>query len=329
MIPIPCKRHAAVAAIVSLTSLFVLQTASAREGLELNFERRTQNVRQESLENVDDPGTAAYDAQHVNVMRDIPYGSDPAQRFDVYSPVRDEQKLAPTAPVIFMVHGGGWRIGDKAMRSVVENKVKRWVGRGFIIVSINYRMLPKAAPLEQAQDVVRALAAAQEKAASWGGDRGKFILMGHSAGAHLVALISASPSQSASAAVTPWLGTIALDSAALDVVRIMEEPHARLYDNAFGNVSSYWRLASPFHAMTKGMQPFLAVCSTRRETSCEHADGFIAKAVSLGTRASVLRENLSHRDINQRLGDNDAYTRSVEDFMRTLDPVVARMMTGA
>jgi arylformamidase len=326
MIPIPGRRHAAAAAIVSL--LF-LQAASAREGLELNFERRAQPVRQEALDDVDDPGTAAYDAQHVSVTRDIAYGSDPAQRFDVYSPVHYEQKLAQPAPVIFMVHGGGWRTGDKAARSVVENKVKRWVGRGFIFISINYRVLPKAAPLEQAQDVLRALAVAQEKAASWGGDRGKFILMGHSAGAHLVALISAAPLHSVGAGVTPWLGTIALDSAALDVVRIMEEPHMRLYDHAFGNVASYWRLASPFHAMTKGMQPILAVCSTRRENSCEQADNFVAKAASLGTRASVLRENLSHRDINQRLGDNDAYTRAVEQFMQTLDPVVAQLMKGA
>lgn len=318
------KRHAAAAAIASL---FVLQAALAREGLELNFERRAQNVRQEALDDVSgETGTAAFDATYVRVARDIAYGNDPAQRFDVYSPQLLERRPAGGAPVIFMVHGGGWRVGDKAMRSVVESKVRRWVGRGFIVVSTNYRMLPKATPVEQARDVVRAITAAQEKAANWGGDRSKFILMGHSAGAHLVALISTSSDLTLGAGLTPWLGTIELDSAAMDVVQIMENPHMRLYDNAFGHDPAYWRTASPYYALTTAAKPILAVCSTRRETSCEQAEKFAEKAAPLGTRVSILRENMSHRDINQRLGESEAYTRSVEDFMRTLDPVVARLL---
>jgi acetyl esterase/lipase len=326
MISYVSKRHAAAAAIVSL---FVLQAASASEGIELNFERRAKPMRQEALDDVSDEGdTAAFDATHVRLTRDIAYGNDPAQRFDVYAPINPDGKPGRGAPVILMVHGGGWRVGDKAMRSVVENKVRRWVGRGFIVVSVNYRMLPKAAPLEQAQDVMRALAAAQEKAAGWGGDRGKFILMGHSAGAHLVALIATSPALASGTGVTPWLGTVTLDSAALDVVQIMENPHLRLYDNAFGNDPAYWRMVSPFYALAKATPPILAVCSTRREASCEQADKFAAKATSLGTRVSILRQNMSHRDINLRLGDEEVYTRSVEQFMRTLDPAVARLLGG-
>lgn len=317
---------AAVAAVVSLSSP---HDASAREGSEFNVERRVLNARADTVDDIgEETGTMAYDAAHVRVTRDIAYGNDPAQRFDVYSPLRTDSKAMPNAPVIFMVHGGGWRRGDKAARSVVENKVRRWVGSGFVLISVNYRMLPKAAPLAQAQEVANALAAAQAQAASWGGDRTRFILMGHSAGAHLVSLISASPSLTAGLDVAPWLGTVSLDSAALDVVGIMEGPHLRLYDNAFGNVPSYWRLASPFQVLAKAMPPFLAVCSTRREESCEHADSFVAKAVSLGTRASVLRENMTHRDINQRLGDNEAYTREVEQFMRSLDPAVAKLLDG-
>src|SRR5438128_2634268 len=61
---------------------------------------------------------------------DIAYGSDEAQRMDVYIPPN-----AQNAPVIFMVHGGGWKHGDKAMNRVVENKVKRWLPKGIIVVS--------------------------------------------------------------------------------------------------------------------------------------------------------------------------------------------------
>jgi len=220
--------------------------------------------------------------------------------------------------VIFMVHGGAWSLGDKGARSVVENKVTRWVPRGYILVSTNYRLLPKAAPIEQARDVARSLAVAQDMAASWGGDRSRFILMGHSAGAHLVALLATSPSISSGIVPTPWLGTVALDSAALDVVAIMEARHARFYDRAFGRDREVWKAASPFHAVTGTGQPILLVCSTQRQDSCPQASRFVAKASSLGRRTSLLEQNLSHREINQRLGEAGSYTEAVESFLDSL-----------
>src|SRR5207247_470736 len=112
----------------------------------------------------------------------------------------------------FMVHGGAWVLGDKASPGVMENKVARWAARGYILLSVDYRMIPEADPLEQAEDVARALAAAQAKAASWGGDPSKFVLMGHSAGAHLVGLLAADPARAFKRGAKPWLGAVLLDS---------------------------------------------------------------------------------------------------------------------
>lgn len=255
-------------------------------------------------------------AADMRVVRDIAYGPDARQRFDVYAP-RD----ARGAPVIFFVHGGGWAIGDKSNRGVVHNKTARWVPRGFVFVSTNYRMLPEADTLEQARDVARALAAAQAQAGSWGGDPARFILMGHSAGAHLVALIASAPGIALDLGARPWLGTVELDSAALDVERIMRDRHLRLYDRAFGSDPAYWAKASPLARLSAAGAPFLAVCSTRRADSCPAARDYAAKAQALGTRASVLEENLSHRQINEELGEDNDYTRAVEAF---LDTVTAR-----
>jgi arylformamidase len=253
----------------------------------------------------------------VRVFRDVSYGNDPRQRFDVYAPAN-----ASGATVIFMVHGGAWFLGDKSAQAVVENKVAHWSARGFIVVSANYRMLPAADPLEQAKDVARALAKAQSNAASWGGDRNKFILMGHSAGAHLVALLAASPAIAARFGATPWLAAVLLDSAALDVVVLMKAPHLRLYDRVFGGDERYWRQVSPIDALTRGMPPILAVCSSLRADSCAQATRFVAKATSLGTRASVLEEGLSHRGINQQLGVAGGYTDAVESFLSVASPRV-------
>lgn len=199
--------------------------------------------------------------------------------------------------------------------------------RGFILVSINYRLLPKADPLMQAEDAARALGAAQARAASWGGDPAKFILMGHSAGAHLAALLAASPARAASFGARPWLGTVSLDSAALDVVQIMESRHYPLYDSAFGRDAAYWKSASPFHALTVGAKPILMVCSTKRpDAPCGQARRFAEKAAAAGVRAEVLEEAMSHRQINENAGLPGAYTEAVEAFMGSLDAAVKKAL---
>jgi len=260
----------------------------------------------------------------VQVIRDVSYGSGAQQRFDVYMPAHAEH-----APAILLVHGGAWAFGDKAARGVVENKVARWVPRGFIVISIDYRMLPQSSPLVQAGDVAQALAYAQQHAAQWGGDPSAFVLMGHSAGAHLVALVSTDASIGKRYGVAPWLGTISLDSAALNVVAVMQARHLPLYDRAFGKQADGWMAASPLHQLHGRIVPFLAVCSSRREDSCTQAHSFVAKAASFGTHASVIEQNLSHEQINEQLGQDSDYTHQVEAFMRGLSPSMAHVLNGA
>ena len=258
------------------------------------------------------------------VVRNVRYGPDIRQRFDVYAP-----DSAKDAPVIFMVHGGGWAYGDKSARGVTTNKVARWVPRGFVVISTNYRMLPQADPLAQAKDVARAVAVAQQRAASWGADPAKFILMGHSAGAHLVALLATSPSIAADMPITPWLGVVSIESGALDVPAIMRNRHARLFDRAFGRDTAYWRSVSPIDALRGPVRPMLLVCSIRRPESCARSDRFAAKVDSSGGRAQVLREDLSHADADARLGVDPGYTSAVEAFLRTLDVSVEQRLAPA
>lgn len=282
-------------------------------------ERRAVQDPDAAAQNTDTPEAASQQAPSVH---DLAYGADPRQRMDVYLPTKPVN-----APVILMVHGGGWRLGDKGASAVVDNKVARWLARGFVFVSVNNRLLPQADPLEQARDVAQALAVAQAKAPSWGADPARFILMGHSAGAHLVALVNASPELAAQAGAKAWLGTVALDSAAVDVSPIMQGSHFRLYDAAFGTDPAFWRAVSPVQQLTTSAKPMLAVCSTRRSDSCIQADAFAQRAAQLGVRAQVLRQDLSHRDINQTLGLPGAYTEAVEAFMASLDPALAQALS--
>ena len=248
----------------------------------------------------------------VKRLFDVPYGDEPRQRFDVYLP---ESPAPQRAPVIVMVHGGAWMIGNKAMPQVVENKAARWVTRGAILVSVNYRLVPQVGPREQADDVAHALATVQRLAPSWGGDPARIVLMGHSAGAHLVALVGASPTIAKNAGAQPWLGTVVLDSAALDTVGLMQRRHARFYDRVFGADPAAWREASPTEALAANAPPMLVVCSTQRtDGSCEQSQRFATQAQARGVRASVSEQNLSHLEVNATLGLPGAETDAVQAF---------------
>ncbi len=256
----------------------------------------------------------------ITTFRDIAYGEHALQAFDVYSP-----KHAHNAPVIFMVHGGAWKTGDKSSRAVVKHKVKRWVNNGFIFISVNYRLLPDTPVLSQYGDIVSALQFAQKNAASWGGSASQFILMGHSAGAHLVSLLSASQHNTSSSPSLDWLGTIAIDSAVYDVTTLMRSNRVkRIYTRAFGQQPRYWSAVSPYDFLKQKIPPFLAIYSSQRKDNARsQVTSFIEKAQGYGAQAQTLAVDLSHRGTNAALGKNNAYTHSVEAFMRTLSPQVA------
>lgn len=294
--------------------------AGAQSALELFRARRGQAQTNENpglsnaeMESAEGGGAKVILPAGARVERDLAYGPAPAQRLDVYVP-----QGARGAPIILMVHGGAWMLGDKGNAGVVANKVRYWLPRGYIVASINYRMDPQPNPLDQAEDVGRALAFMQSRAASWGGDGLRIVLMGHSSGAHLAALLSASASIATRSGAKPWLGTVALDSAALDLVEIMSSRHFRFYDRVFGSDTARWKDMSPLHQLAGPSAPMLLVCSSRRGDSCPAARRFAAKAVSLGGRATVLPIDLGHGEVNNELGRSPAYTASVDEFLRSL-----------
>src|SRR5215207_7608136 len=75
-------------------------------------------------------------ARAQTIKKDIPYAGeqDEKRTLDVYSPA-DAKDL----PVVFWIHGGGWQAGDK---SDVKLKPQWFMGKGFVFVSINYRLWP-------------------------------------------------------------------------------------------------------------------------------------------------------------------------------------------
>lgn len=326
MNPVPRRL---TALLLALFTLLATQAAHAGPLLDRLKERRAERQGQTTPDTsgeLDTTGPAGAVSLPSGVRRlsNLAYGSDPKQRMDVYLPAQMDP--AAKAPVILMVHGGGWRRGDKDARGVVQNKMTRWVPKGFVFVSVNYPLLPQSGPLAQAKDVAVALAKAQALAPSWGADPAKFVLIGHSSGAHLVALLSAGPTLAYQQGAQPWLGTVSLDNATLDVAQTMGSRHFSLYDPAFGTDPAYWRATSPIVALSAASTPLLAVCSSRRSDSCPQAQAYVARATALGVKATELPKNLSHGEINNDLGEPGAYTSAVEDFLGALHPALNALL---
>ena len=117
------------------------------------------------------------------VKRDIPYTKNAGklQTLDVYWPPK-----AKNLPVVFWIHGGGWQGGDK---SEVHTKPQVFNGKGFVFVSTNYRLLPKVDMATLTRDVAKSIRWVHDHIAEYGGDPKRLLIMGHSAGAQLAALL--------------------------------------------------------------------------------------------------------------------------------------------
>lgn len=197
----------------------------------------------------------------LDTRKDIPYVSSPdahlSQKLDLYLP--DSPK---DAPVLVYVHGGSWRGGDK---SQVGNLPSFFTSKGWILASINYRLSPEFKHPAHVQDVAKAVAWTKSKIAEFGGNPKAIFVGGHSAGAHLVALLGTDEKRLKEQKLSfkDVRGIVAWDTAAHDLpplVRYNSEPSSP-YRQAFGDDPAGWSDASPleFAGRAKGAPPLMAV----------------------------------------------------------------------
>lgn len=102
-------------------------------------------------------------------------------------------KPGDNAPVLLQVHGGGWIIGNKDQQAMPL--MARLSEDGWVCVSINYRLSPRAAWPDHIVDVKRALAWIKEHIADYGGDPNFVAITGGSAGGHLCSLAALSANE--------------------------------------------------------------------------------------------------------------------------------------
>ena len=175
-------------------------------------------------------------------------------------------------------------------------------------------------------DVAAALAWVHDHVGRFGGDADRLFVMGHSAGAHLAALVACDERRLASFGKKLEIlkGVICLDTAAYDIPRLMDGLQAgprlrRLYEAAFGKEESAWRDASPRHhvAKGKGIPPMLLFHTGRRlagaTLSKEMVEALRAEKVPA---LAVHAKDRDHAGMNRCIGmEGDPYTRLVMRFL--------------
>jgi len=122
-------------------------------------------------------------------VRDVAYGPAAANVLDVWR--HPDLPADARAPVLLQIHGGAWSSGSKAADA--HPLMAHMVERGWVCVSVDYRLGPAERWPAQIVDVKRALAWTRAHVAEHGGDPDRIAITGGSSGAHLAALAALTP----------------------------------------------------------------------------------------------------------------------------------------
>jgi acetyl esterase/lipase len=246
----------------------------------------------------------------------LAYGSDALQGLDLWVP-----EGAKGAPLVLFVHGGGWKRGSKS-NAVGRALPGHMLAQGYAFASIDYRLVPAATVEQQAADVAAALAYLLKRADALGINRSRVVLTGHSAGAHLVALVGTDERylRAVGLSFADLDGVMPNDGAAYDVEKQVAQAGrfmAGTYKEAFGTDPARQRALSPtVHASAPNAPAFLLIHVQREDGVAQNAA--LAEALRrAGTAVEVGSfpgEGLrGHMEINRKLGEADYPATPVMD----------------
>lgn len=247
------------------------------------------------------------------VARDLPYAPAPAharQVLDVYAPTG-----AKGAPVVYWIHGGGWQTGDKGQ---VALKPKAFTDAGLVFVSINHRLWPTVEMRDIIGDVARGLRWVHDHVAEYGGDPTRVLVMGHSSGGQLAAIVCTDDRylKAEGLALSVIKGCVPVDADTFDVPAIIEvaEVRARAHGfplpttghrQKFGNDPVKHRdySAVTHVAANKAIPPFLIMHVAGHPDTSAQAQRFRAVLERAGIPVTVFgaRES-THNMINDGIG---------------------------
>jgi acetyl esterase/lipase len=241
-------------------------------------------------------------------------------RLDVYAP-----KGPGPHPVVVFVHGGGWWFGDRQqIGGNYQVLGRRLANQGVVAMMISYRLAPKVKHPSQVRDVSRALSWALQHAAEYGGDPSSVFAMGHSAGAHLVALAACDPKWMREAGASPsqLAGAITV-SGPYDVEHLGRSLFIGglpMVIPAFGSDRKVWHDAMPLTHLREGTPPPFLVAwadgdpEILRRDGARFAEALQQSHVPVQTYESTFDDHLSI--VSDFADTENGLGRQVIEFMQ-------------
>ena len=260
--------------------------------------------------NAEEPKPPIVLAAETLVTRDVDYTDktgDKLRTLDLYLP-----KGVKNASVVVFIHGGGWSKRDK---DEVGSQPKLFNAAGTIVASINYRLIPAVRHPENVEDVAAAVAWLYRNISKSGGDPNKIVLMGHSAGSHLAALVATDGRYLAAHGLrrNQLRGVVTLDGSAFDIPDRIKNGSEQVAENcrrAFGESEEVQTDGSPVHHIDGPipLPPFLLVYL--KEGSLNHAQSqkFAERVETAGGKAKLVHisDDKTHQALCDDLGtEND------------------------
>jgi acetyl esterase/lipase len=255
-------------------------------------------------------------AYKVKVTKDVEYydGADKDKvkhKLDLYLPegVKDY-------PVLFFVHGGAWVFGDRGdlFGMLYGGLAKVYAKQGIGVVVISYRLSPKVKHPEHVKDVARAFAWTSRNIGKYGGDARKIFVSGHSAGAHLVSLLTTDETYLKAHKLTAKdiRGVIPISG----VYRVPDN----FLPKVFGDSKDAGKNASPITYARGKLPPFLILYADGDLPGCGKptSEAFRKALEDKGTKAATLEITKSnHTNILFDAGKaNTKVSNAIVEFIR-------------
>jgi arylformamidase len=213
-------------------------------------------------------------AYEVKAVRDVAYyeGADAHQtkhKLDLFLP-----KEKKDFPVLFFVHGGGWRHGDKEFLGIYSAIGNMFAEHGIGAVVINYRLSPEVMHPEHIKDVAKAFAWTYKNIAKYGGLTDQIFLSGHSAGGHLVSLLVTD---------AEYLKSEGLKTDTIKGVMPISGVYCplpdKMFEGVFGKDPAERKKAFPINHVRDGLPPFLILYGDNDFPGCDKMSTDFAKCL--------------------------------------------------
>lgn len=228
----------------------------------------------------------------ILIERDIEYqqieGVDKTLRsLDVHYQDKTKQK-----PVVMLIHGGGWSTGDKKNFEQNQRLFNFFIGNGYIVVNLNFRLIAETATVggvtygDVASDIVGAISWITKNIDQYGGLKTDITLVGYDTGAHLAALITTDLSYLTAANVDPNVikSVLAWGSGDYDIPSLIEKmpgtpfsEQKTFYQQVFGATKQEQLKGSPANFLPSSARiPFLIVSTGLLEKTPQSVTNQIA-----------------------------------------------------